>query len=136
MENYENKFISNEKNISENDDDDEDDNNLYDSYISTKLLEKNELIYLLSLNKELNEKILELSEEKCKNISNIDILTNKVNRLTIESHDYNDYKTRAKLKINYLNSTIKNNDFWNMFKHTFIIYFSIYIFYLNLNLFY
>jgi hypothetical protein len=119
-----NKFISNEKYGSEEDE-------LCDSYISNKLLEKNELLLLLSFNKELNEKILVLSENNCKNIANIDILTNKVNKITIE---YNDYKENTKSLIDSFYQKKKDYDFRNKIKNTIIMYLTLYFFFLKLNL--
>ena len=99
-----------------------------DSYISSKLLNKNELMYLIQKNNELHEDITNLSITNNTNKLNYNLILEKLNN-TLINNDQN--LQLNKYRITKLNDNILVLKFIGNLKSIFIIFLFIYIWQLN-----
>lgn len=99
-----------------------------DSYISSKLLNKNELMYLIQKNNELHEDITNLSITNNTNKLNYNLILEKLNH-TLINNDQN--LQLNKYRITKLNDNILVLKFIGNLKTIFIIFLFIYIWQLN-----
>jgi hypothetical protein len=99
-----------------------------DSYISSKLLNKNELMYLIQKNNELHEDITNLSITNNTNKLNYNLILEKLNH-TLINNDQN--LQLNKYRITKLNDNILVLKFIGNLKSIFIIFLFIYIWQLN-----